>query len=116
MKKRKVLLLEKELHEEEMDESIELIKMGLGTLDDGIEIETPNLEWFEQMVIVQQEVTRKKLLKEVIIFLAIALIIVSFVLFTLYQLPIFFFALQGMATLFVIAYSAKHYIKQVDGV
>lgn len=115
MSNRKVFPLEKELQDEDQAESIELIKMGLDILDDGIEVDTPSLEWFEQMVVVQKEATQKRFMKEVIIFLTIALIIVSVVLFTLYQLPTFFFALQGMATLFIIGYSAKHYIKQVDG-
>lgn len=114
MSKRKVMPPENELQEQDNIESIELIKRSLTTLDEGIEIETPGIEWFEQMVVIQKEAAQKRLMKEVIIFIVIALVIVSFVLFTLYKLPIFFLALQGIATIFIMAYSAKHYVKQVD--
>lgn len=115
MSNRKVEPLKGELQDEER-ESVELIKMGLDILEDGIEVDTPSLEWFEQMVIAQHEIAKRKLFKEVISFLIVALIIVSLVLFTMYKLPAFYFILQGMATLFIIFYSVKHYRKQVDGV
>lgn len=102
-----------ELQEDEQQESIQWIKTGLGNLEEGMEVETPNVEWFEQMIVVQKEAARKKFLKEVIIFIGIALIIVSSLLFILYQLPIFFFALQGISIVLVIGYSTTSLVKRV---
>lgn len=115
MSKKKVVPLGNEgQNEEEINETLQFIQSGLGSLDEGLEIDTPSIQWFENMVAAQKEAARKKLRKEVSIFVCIALIIVSIVLFTLYQLPVMFFALQGIATIFMIAYSAKGYFQQVD--
>lgn len=101
------------LGEHQEDEVIEWIKHGLNSLEDGMEVETPNVEWFEEMIIVQKEVVKKRFLKEVIIFIGIALIIVSTLLLILYELPIFFFVLQGIAIVLIIGYSTKSVVKQV---
>lgn len=114
MSNRKVIPLEQELLDDEQNESIQLIKMGFEQLDEGIEIDTPNIDWFEQMVVVQKEAVRKKLLREVTIFVIVALILISMVLFTLYQLPLIFFAIQGIASIFVVAYSIKGFFEQVE--
>lgn len=115
MSSRKVVPLEKELQDDELKKSIELIHMGLDSLDGGIDIETPSMDWFEQLVVEQKEVVRKKLWKEVTIFLSMALIIVSVLLYTLYQLPGIFLGLQVVATIFIVTYSVKGFSKQVDG-
>jgi hypothetical protein len=115
MSTKKVIPLGKESqNDEEFTESLQFIQTGLDSLEEGVEFETPNIQWFEQMVADQKEELQKKLIKDVSIFVCIALIIVSVVLFTLYQLPVIFFALQGIATLFVIFYSARGHFKQVD--
>lgn len=103
-------------NEHKEEELIEWIKVGLNRLEDGTEVETPNVDWFQQMIILQKEAAKKKFLKEVIIFIGIALIIVSSLLFILYELPIFFFILQGIAILLVIGYSTTSVFKQVDEV
>jgi len=90
------------------------MKVGFDQLDEGVEIHTPSMEWFEHMVGEQTEVIRKKRIKEVTIFLMIAVIIVSMLLFTLYQLPTIFFAVQGLASIFVVFYSVKDFVKQVN--
>jgi hypothetical protein len=114
MKDRTVVPIEKNQQNEEYKDSIEFIIKGLDSIDKGIKVETPNIEWFEQMVLEQKEVARKKFVKEVSIFLLLAIIIVSVVLFTLYQVPLIFFALQGLVTIYVLVYSTKESFKQVD--
>lgn len=101
------------LGEHQGDESIEWIKLGLKSIEDGMEVETPKVEWFEEMIIVQKEAVKKRFLKEVIIFISIALIIVSTLLLILYELPIFFLVLQGIATVLIIGYSTTSLVKQV---
>ncbi|MFE8700175.1 YxlC family protein [Cytobacillus sp. FJAT-54145] len=94
--------------------SIEEIEIGLEKLDSSFHIETPNIEWFEQMVVQQKSELRKKLIRDVTIFVIVALIIVSTVLFTLQQLPVVFLILQVFASIFVITYSALRFKKQVN--
>jgi predicted membrane protein len=58
---------------------------------------------------------KKKLMRDLAIFIVVALLVVSSVLFMLYQLPVVFFILQGIVTVFIIAYSTVSFVKQVNG-
>jgi hypothetical protein len=104
--------------DEQMDkdflETISAINNGLEKLD-SIDSYTPDINWFEQMVLNQQEIQKKKYLKEFGWFFFSALLILSAVLFTLLELPQLFFILQAAAVAVTVFFSYKGVQKQVDG-
>ena len=61
--------------------------------------ETPRLEWFENLVVAHQRQHRLKRNRELVIFLFIAIWIVSGLLFMLALQPAWFIALQGILML-----------------
>lgn len=93
---------------------IEELESGLHKIDENFPLEQPTIEWFEELVVNQKEELRKKLIKEVTIFILLGLLVLSGVLYTLYQLPFVFISLQVLVTLFVIFYSARWVFKQVN--
>lgn len=97
-------------HKVQMDneflETIDQIKDGLDKLD-FIENNTPDEQWFEQMVRDQQEQIKKKYRKELVWFIFSAVIILSCVIFTLLEIPLLFLALQGAAVYVAVIYSYK---------
>ncbi|WP_026584517.1 YxlC family protein [Bacillus sp. J33] len=115
MTNRKVLPLEHEHQDESYLAAIKQIEDGLESLEENVPVYTPDLQFFEQLVIEQKQMMKKKLMKDLAIFIVMALLIVSSVLFMLYQLPVVFFILQGIVTFFIIAYSTVSFVKQVDG-
>ncbi|MBT2690771.1 YxlC family protein [Bacillus sp. ISL-47] len=115
MTNRKVLPLEHE-HQNENDlAAIKEIEDGLDLLENNVQMYTPDLQFFEQLVLDQRQIMKKKFMREVAIFIVVALLVVSSVLFMLYQLPVAFFILQGIVTVFIIAYSTVSFVKQVNG-
>lgn len=113
MKKRKVMPLKDSQQDDDFLTVIEELESGLHKIDESFPLEQPNIEWFEQLVVNQKEELRKKLIKEVILFILFGLLVLSGVLYTLYQLPFVFISLQVLVTLFVIFYSARWIFKQV---
>ncbi|WP_449620479.1 YxlC family protein [Robertmurraya sp. Marseille-Q9965] len=102
-------------HEEEtLHKDIQAIKKSLEHLDEGIGIDTPNVEWFERLIVEQKVNMRRRLYKELAVFLVVALVMISVVLYSLYQLPVIFWTLQGLTLFFVIGYCMKPYVKKVD--
>ncbi|MEQ2529615.1 YxlC family protein [Bacillaceae bacterium CLA-AA-H227] len=99
---------------ETLNKDSQLIRKGMERLDEGIDIDTPSVEWFEQFIVDQRVNMRRKLYKELGIFLIVALGIISVVLYSLYQRPVMFWTLQGISLFFVIGYCMKSYVKKVD--
>ncbi|KOP81611.1 YxlC family protein [Cytobacillus solani] len=106
-----------EIEKENLDESffttIKEIEVGLESVEQYAPVYTPNLEWFENMVVEKKQQLRKKLIFDVSIFSIVALLVLSVVLFTLYNIPVVFFALQGLVAIFIIGYFSIRLIKQV---
>ncbi|WP_313799166.1 YxlC family protein [Cytobacillus sp.] len=92
---------------------IKEIEGGLESVEQHAPVYTPNFEWFENMVAEKKKQLRKKLIFDVSIFSIVALLVLSTVLFTLYNIPTIFFALQGLAVIFLIGYFSLRLIKQV---
>ncbi|UII56841.1 YxlC family protein [Cytobacillus spongiae] len=114
MKDKKVIDFEREPQDEHDLQAIIEIKEGLNAIEK-MDIEaTPSLDWFQQMVSIQQQNLRKKLVRDIGIFSFIALFVLTGVLFTLYQLPIVFFILQGIITIGIAIYSGIRFFKQVN--
>ncbi|WP_102271943.1 YxlC family protein [Cytobacillus massiliigabonensis] len=105
------------MENEYIDESfltiIKEIEDGLESVEQHIPVYSPNLDWFENMVTEKKKQLRKKLIFDVSIFSIVALLVLSAVLFTLYNIPAVFFAVQGLVAIFIIGYISLRLIKQV---
>lgn len=115
MANRKVLQLEQDHQDEKLLAAVKEIEDGLETLEETIPVYTPDLQFFENLVAEQKQAMKRKLIRELAIFTVAALLIVTSVLFMLYQVPSVFFILQGVVTIFIMAYSTVSFVKQVNG-
>lgn len=112
MKKRSERM-ENEFREDELFDVFKEIEQGLDLIDKNSPVYTPNLEWFENIVFEEKQKLRKKLIFDAAAFAVVSLLILSGVLFALYRIPIVFFSIQGLITVFIVAYFAIRYVKQV---
>lgn len=113
MKKQKIVILGSEQQNKYDLDTIHKLQEGLNQVDQS-PVYTPELQWFELMVLAEQQKTRKKLLKDLSIFLIIALFILSALIISLYQLPIFFVFLQITTTAFIAFYTITKFSKKVE--
>lgn len=113
MKKWKVIPLESEQMDKKDHRAIDEINRGLEQMDQ-FPLYTPDIQWFEQMVAVQKIKSRKKLLMDFTVFIVIALLILSGIIFSLNHNPSIFIALQILAILFIAAYTGVRFVKQVN--
>ncbi len=105
--------LENESLNVDLSDVLKEVEQGLEMIENNVPVYTPNLEWFEHIVIEEKQKLRKKLIFDVATFAVVSLIILSGVLFALYKVPIVFFTIQGVVTVFFVAYFAIQYVKQV---
>ncbi|WNS76733.1 YxlC family protein [Bacillus sp. DTU_2020_1000418_1_SI_GHA_SEK_038] len=102
---------------EDLDEDLLLvmreIEHGLNSIDQGTPIQTPNIEWFENLIVEEKKNMKKKLIFDASLFAILALIILTGILFALYRVPIVFFAIQGIAVMFILAFVSIQFVKQV---
>ena len=99
--------------DESVLETIKEIENSLESVEQNAPVYTPNLEWFENIVVEKKQQLRKKLIFDVSIFSIVALLVLSAVLFMLYNIPAVFFALQGLFSISIIGYFSLRFIKQV---
>lgn len=112
MVKRKVPM-ETEQLDDELLAVVKEIEHGLESVEQSSPVYTPDLAWFENMVVEEKQKLRKKLIFDIALFSVVAVLILSVVLFTLYNVPVIFFTIQGLVTIIFIAYFTFRYIKQV---
>jgi Family of unknown function (DUF5345) len=112
VKKQKVIILEREQNKQDL-EAIHKLEEGLNQVDQ-FPVYTPDLQWFEQMVLAEQQRIRKKLFKDLTIFIIIALCIISAMLISLYQIPVIFIFLQITSTAFIALYTISGFRKKVE--
>lgn len=113
MKKQKVVILGSEQQNKQDSEAIHKLQEGLNKVDQ-FPVYTPNLQWFEQMVLAEKEKIRKKFLSDLSIFIMIALIILSGIIVSLYQMPVIFIFMQIITTAFIAIYSITRFSKKVE--
>ncbi|WP_066295093.1 YxlC family protein [Bacillus sp. FJAT-29937] len=89
------------------------IEHGLEKIDQGTSINTPNIEWFENLIVEEKKSLKKKLIFDASLFAFIALIILSGILFALYRVPVVFFTIQALTVMFICGFASFQYIKQV---
>jgi hypothetical protein len=115
VKKQKVILLGKEQQNKTDLDAIHAIEEGLNTVDK-FPVYTPELQWFEHMVLAEQQKNRKKLIKDLSVFLLIALLIISGIIVSLYHMPSVFIFLQIITTVFIALYTGVRFVKKVKNV
>lgn len=114
MTDRKGISQEDDLLDKEFNETISQLNKDLNKLD-SMDTYIPGEQWFEQMVLSQQEQIKKKYRRELLWFIISALFILSGVIFTLMEIPQLFLILQLVAVAVTVIYSYKGIQKQVDG-
>ena len=113
MKNQKGTSSNDEKMDKEFFDTISAINNGLDKMD-SMGIYVPDDKWFEQMVLDQQEMKKKKYRRELAWFILSALLILSGVIFTMLELPTLFYMLQAVTLVITAIYSYKGVQKQVD--
>ncbi|MFT4415870.1 YxlC family protein [Fredinandcohnia humi] len=113
MKRNKLVLLKKDQQLEEDVETIQEITKAFDKIDNNFSVFTPDVQMFEQMVIAEQKKQKKKFRRELAAFILIALFIISGLITAMFQLPIAFLIIQGVATISLPVYVYLQYRKRV---
>ncbi|MFK9094169.1 YxlC family protein [Bacillus salipaludis] len=113
MKKQKVIILDNEQQNKQDFDAIAELQEGLQRIDQ-IPVYSPNLQWFEQIVIQEQQNKRKKLFRDLSLFFMIALIILSGMILSLYQMPVIFILVQIITTIFIVVYTSVRLMKKAN--
>lgn len=114
MKNNKIIPLNKKQQKEHDDiEIIDEINKGLEKVDSTYQTYTPNVQWFEQMIIKEKEIARKKLIKELVLFFLIAILIVSLLVISIFQAPLIFLIVQLAVAIGLPLGVYIHYKRQV---
>lgn len=92
---------------------IQEFNQGLEVLDN-FPVYTPSLQWFEQMVLEEQQKVKRKLMKDLSIFMIVAVLILSGIILSLYHMPFLFMSLQIVTTIFIAVYSGVRVVKKVN--
>ncbi|MEH7333637.1 YxlC family protein [Neobacillus drentensis] len=114
MKKQKVIVLDSEQQNKQDILAISKMQEGLNKMEQ-IPVYSPDLQWFEQMVLVEKQRIRKKLIRDLSIFLIVAIIILCGIMISLFQMPAVFIFLQIATTIFIAFYSVTRLMKKVNG-
>ncbi|MEH7012727.1 YxlC family protein [Neobacillus niacini] len=112
MKKQKVVILGNEKQNKHDLDAIHKLQEGLGKVDQ-FPVYTPDLEWFEKIVLTEKENSRKKFVKELSLFLMIALFILSGIIVSFYQMPVVFILIQLITPIFIGYYTLTRFNKKV---
>ncbi|CAH2713591.1 hypothetical protein BACCIP111895_00727 [Neobacillus rhizosphaerae] len=113
MKKQKVIILNSEQQNKQDFDAIHELQEGLQRIDQ-FPVYTPNLQWFEQMVIQEQQNKRKKLISDLSVFFIVAFIILSGMIISLYQMPAIFILVQIITTIFIVVYTSVRLMKKAN--
>ncbi|MEH7381531.1 YxlC family protein [Bacillus sp. JJ1533] len=113
MKKNKLVLLKNEPRHEEDIETIQEINEALTRIDHHYPVFTPDLQVFEQMVVVEQQKQKKKFRRDLTAFILVALFLMTCLITAFFQLPLVFIIIQGIATISLPVYSFFRYRKRV---
>ena len=113
MKKQKVIILNSRQQNKQDFETIHELQEGLEKIDQ-FPVYTPNLQWFEQIVIQEQQNTRKKLIKDLLVFFIVAFIILSGMIISLYHIPAIFILVQIITSIFIVVYTSIRIMKKAN--
>lgn len=113
MKKQKVVILNRRQQNKQDFDAIHELQEGLQKIDQ-FPVYTPNLQWFEQIVIQEQQNKKKKLIKDLSVFFIVAFIILSGMIISLYHMPAIFILVQIITTIFIVVYIGIRKIKKAN--
>jgi Flp pilus assembly protein TadB len=110
----KIIHIKKKQQQQEFDSDlIDKINTGLSQMDNAYQTYTPNVQWFEQMVLKEKEAARKRLVKELIIFFISAITILSLLVVTIFKAPVIFLVVQVAVIIALPIVVYIHHRKQV---
>jgi hypothetical protein len=112
VKKQKVVILDNEQQNKHELDAIHKLQEGLSKVDQ-FPVYTPDLQWFENMVLAEKENSKRKLMKELSLFLTIALFILSGIIVSFYQMPVVFLFIQIITPVFIVFYTVTGFRKKV---
>lgn len=113
MKKQKIVIQGGELQNKKDMRAVLELKDGLDKIE-RFPVYTPDLQWFENIVITEKEKSRKRLIKDLSLFIMVAFIILSIIIVSLYQMPVIFLIIQIFSTLFIVFYTGAGLKKKVE--
>jgi hypothetical protein len=112
VKKQKVVILDNEQQNKHDLDAIHKLQEGLSKVDQS-PVYTPDLQWFENMVLAEKENSKRKLVKELSLFITIGLFILSGIIVSFYQMPVVFLFIQIITPVFIVFYTVTGFRKKV---
>jgi hypothetical protein len=112
MGKKKATAFDKEQLDMEDRETVARLKQGLIKIDN-FPIETPDQQWFEKLVLTEQQNIKRKFVRDLSIFLILAIFILSGIMISLFERPELFAILQIAVTFFLIVYTCGQFARKV---
>ncbi|WP_153124490.1 YxlC family protein [Peribacillus tepidiphilus] len=94
------------------EETVTEINGSLEKIEQAYDVFTPHLKWFEEQVLLQQRMVKKKYKRDFYLFSFISLFILSILMITLYQVPVFFGLIQMIFGIGISLCYLAHYLKQ----
>jgi hypothetical protein len=80
-------------------ETVQLLRTGLEELDGFVPVMEPKLQWLEAQIEEHQSLMRRRFIRDMTVFIGVALLIIFVLISTLFRLPALFIALQAAALL-----------------
>ncbi|PFA61724.1 hypothetical protein CN378_22225 [Bacillus sp. AFS015802] len=100
-------------NDHEQDEIKKVLQDGFQSIDKEVDENTPSLQWFEQLVVDQQQQLRARFKRDIFLFLLLACCILTVFTLTLFQLPALFLLLQVLIFVGALMFIGITYVKKV---
>ncbi|CAN7478285.1 YxlC family protein [Rossellomorea sp. LjRoot5] len=100
-------------NDREQVELKKLLRDGFRSIEEEVDQNTPNLQWFEQLVSDRQEQLKARFRRDLIIFLLMAGCILTLFSLTLFQMPVLFLLLQIIIFMGASIFTGITYMKKV---
>jgi hypothetical protein len=81
-------------HSEDNERTAEMLYKALSSLDSHLPISTPSSDWFQQQIVIQQALSRRRLFRELLIFITVAVVLLFIFISVVLQQPVLFLAIQ----------------------
>lgn len=113
VKNQKVIKMDSEHQNEQEKRAITEMQKGLSQMEQ-FPVYDPDLQWFEQFVLAEKQRIKKILIRDLSIFLFVAVIIICAIVVSLFQMPAVFIFLQIATTVFISFYTGMRLMKKVN--
>lgn len=101
------------IFENEDELTAKQLKDGLEKLDQWNPVSTPNLQWFQQNIELEKKGIQKKQRRDLLVFISVAVFILSFVIAVIYHQPILFLYFQ-LVGIILLPFALKETRKRVS--